>query len=1235
MYLKRTLCVLIFTALSGIIVFGQKAKQPQYPSLLWEITGNGLTKPSYLFGTMHVSSKLVFHLSDSFYHALKSVDAVALELNPDTWQGQMVTMDKMKADYEKFTEVPPGSFLNENSFRLNKFDDELKAALSTEPTMVNSLLYRSYKAQEDFEENTFLDLYIFQTGKKLGKRATGVEDYYEAEKIMLEAYSDMAKEKNKKDMDTDGESPYSIMEKVQDAYRRGDLDLMDSLDLIMERSMAFREKFLYKRNEIQAKSIDTIVKKSSLFVGVGAAHLPGKRGVIELLRKMGYRLRPIKMTNRDAAQKEAIDKLKSPVKFSEKQSEDGFYSVATPGTLYNMNGEYQSFGRRQYSDMSNGSYYLVTRVKTYAAFLGKTEDEILKKIDSLLYENIPGKILTKKLLENNGYNGYDIVNKNRTGDVQRYNIFVTPSEVIVFKMGGKENYTKGPEADRFFSSIRLKAAGTQSVVFSPVHGGFSVTLPQQPVVYLNEGGADGMSRWEYTAKDKTTGDVYIIIKKSVQNFRFLEKDSFDLAMIEESFRSPDFFQRQLKRAYSVCNGYPCLDVKEKMKDSSEVTARYIIKGPHYYVLAVRSGGSKSSFSEFFNSFSLTPFRYAAGKQYVDTFMHFSVNTPVQLQMDESYRSLVEQAKNDIAGSDSYSAGYSYWKKINSGLFQHDSTGEQVGISVQEYPKYFFIKDSAAFWKAEVDEYYAKTDMTLYKKDKLQLPDGAAGYRIQLRDTGSSRNITRMVLVKGNYVYSMSTMGDTLNPPSSFISNFLATIRPEVKDTAKSLFANKLTDFFDDLFSKDSATHAQAQKAISNIYYGEKGATHIISALSRLKADDKDYYDTKTKLIAELGYIKDTANPIVVNYLGKLYAQTSDTSLFSKAIIQALSRHKTQASFKLMKELLLQDPPIFDNNYEYEGIFSNLEDTLQLARTLYPELLELTSLDDYKKNIISLLVTLVDSGYVTAKEYNSYFSKLYFDAKIELKKLRGRDEKRMEEESKKEDETRDVYTGYRRYDSDGGNLEDYAVLLMPFFEQQATVPEFFKRLLQSKDEDVRMTAAVLLLRNKKQVADSIILNLAKKDKLRARLYGLLEEAKQLDKFPAKYRNQPDMARACLLRGRYEDKIDSVVLLGKQTARGSDSSGTVYFFKYRIKKEDDWKIAMSGLQPTDSTKINTDNQLVSMSDKKLKEDEPLQEQFDKILKKELFGLFKSGVNFFGYGSGYRYNEPYYRPKQSYGN
>src|ERR1700712_5003625 len=84
---------LLFTA---SVAHAQQPHAKKYPALLWEITGNGLSKPSYLFGTMHVSSKMVFHLSDSFYNAIKNTDAVALELNPDVWQGPMVRLNTLK-----------------------------------------------------------------------------------------------------------------------------------------------------------------------------------------------------------------------------------------------------------------------------------------------------------------------------------------------------------------------------------------------------------------------------------------------------------------------------------------------------------------------------------------------------------------------------------------------------------------------------------------------------------------------------------------------------------------------------------------------------------------------------------------------------------------------------------------------------------------------------------------------------------------------------------------------------------------------------------------------------------------------------------------------------------------------------------------------------------------------------------------------------------------------------------
>ncbi|HMD01080.1 MAG TPA: hypothetical protein VKH37_13045, partial [Ferruginibacter sp.] len=521
-------------------------------------------------------------------------------------------------------------------------------------------------------------------------------------------------------------------------------------------------------------------------------------------------------------------------------------------------------------------------------------------------------------------------------------------------------------------------------------------------------------------------------------------------------------------------------------------------------------------------------------------------------------------------------------------------------------------DPANFWKDELES-FKKTEMLVYKVDSIKFNNAIAGFKFQYRDTGSSRTITRMIMFKDSYRYALVSMGDTLTN-SPYIEKFFTSFKAMEKQPVKNIFDNRLEEFFSDLFSKDSATHEQAQNAIPNVYFGEKGAPMLVNAINRLSISDKDYFDTKTKLIAELGYIKDSTHAIVTEALKKIYEQTADTSTFQNEVLVALSRHKTADSYKLLKDLLLQDPPLFDDSYDYSNLFDNLTDSLKLTKTLYPDILQLASIDDYKEKIMSVLVTLVDSNMLQAKDYESYFSKIYFDARIELKKQHGKDEKKMEQEIKKDDDDEDSRS-YRYRDYENSSVTDYEILLAPFYDKNSNVQHFFEKLLQSKDADVRLNTAVVMVRNNIAVPDSVLLNLAAADEYRGLLYTKLEEAKKLDKFPAKYKNQLDLARSYMVEDKDYDKIDSIVFLQKQIAEYPGKRGTVYFFKYRVKKEDDWKIGMSGLQPEKESEVSSNDRLADMTDKKIKIDEPLEDQLQKLLKKTLFGFHKSGRNFYG--------------------
>jgi uncharacterized protein YbaP (TraB family) len=1206
--------ILLLLLLPALSLTAQRKSEKKYPALLWEISGKGLQRPSYLFGTMHVSSKLVFHLSDSFYLDIKNADVVALELDPQLWQDQLFRFQNMQSNLRFYTQGAPNDLINERSFQLEKYDDRLKSAFSEEPTIINGLLYRSYNTRADFEEDTYLDLYIYQTGRKLGKQATGVENYFQTERLVMEAAQDMLKDKKKRAPNTDGQSAFEIERKTQEAYRKGDLDMLDSLEKLMEPSEAYMEKFLYRRNEIQAASIDSIVQHHSLFVGVGAAHLPGKRGVIELLRKKGYTLRPVSMPDRDATRRDDIDKIKVPVSFSTFTSEDGDFSVRLPGKLYRRP-DSRSTDSWQYADMSNGAYYLIGRVKTHGSFLGQKEETVLKKVDSLLYENIPGKILKKTLITRSGYKGYDITSRTRRGDIQRYNILVTPYEVWVYKMSGNNNYVDGPEAEQFFSSIRIRKIANPPiwVDFSPAQGGFKARFPHEPALNKNGSNTDGLIRWEYESADSATGDAFLIWKKTVQNYRFLEEDTADLALMEESFRLSDWIDKPLGRRTGLYKGFPCLDASYLEKDGSSIRVRFLIRGADYYALAAHSRSKDKTFPEFFNSFAFTPYHYDSFHNYTDSFVNISVTTPMVPDIDAGLRGILERGTSEefLNAIPDYN---NYWPHPRTALFRDDSTGEAVFVSVETFPKYYYPKDTATFWLEETNEKKLKEDLIIRSKEFFRFPGPptpVTGYRFILSDTNTSRTIHTWVFLKDNHLFRIVSLDDTLSDHSHFTDRFYATLRPLDKKLGPSVFESKLDGFFHDFYSKDSLVAQRAREAIPNVYFGPAGVPALLSAISALPYNGKDYFDTKTKLINELGYISDsTAIGAVVKGLAAIYEKAGDTSTFQNAVLKALAHQKTRPAYDLLNRLITQDPPVFDNTSDYNYLFQDLGDSLSLARTLFPGLLQLATVSDYKENIQSLLAKLSDSGYLAAVDYQSYFSQIYFDAKIQWKKQEGRDEKKLQKKENDNNDDNDV----EGEDASGNELDDYAVLLVPFYDKNPTIPRFFDKLLQSKDAALRLSTAILLLRHHRPVADSIIRSLAASDQYRSRLLKELQSIHQSERFPSGYKNQEAIARSLLLSGKGDDDFENIQLVDKRIVHFKGSKGYVYYFKYKVRKDDDWQMGLSGLQPLNRKEVSTDPLFLRLTGKKIKTDTPVADQFDQQLKYLVFSKRKSALSFY---------------------
>ena len=1259
-----TLMLFLVSVLSANSQQGKKAEK-KYQGLLWEITGNGLTKPSYLFGTMHVSNKLAFHLADSFYTAIRSVDVVALETNPANWQDDYSkpNLYDARSSYglesltSKMMDLPTDYF-HKNTFAINKYENRIKQAMAMEPAMINGMLYRTYQYSADFEEDTYLDMYIFQTGSKLGKKMTGVEDFEQSEKLVAEAYKDAAKEKkNKKNDDEDEDYSYSDNIKdpmtLEDAYRKGDLDMLDSLEMRQFKSKAFLEKFLYRRNEIQAGNIDSIIKsRSSLFVGVGSAHLPGKRGVIELLRAKGYKLRPVKMGERDSKQKEVIDRSRVPVIFNTIKSEDGNVTVAIPGKKFYNFSKAGDLNTKQYADMSNGAYYFVSRIKTDALLLGETPAAVLKKVDSLLYENIPGKILTKTAITKNNYDGFDITNKTRRGDIQRYNIFITPFEVLFFKISGIGEYVKeGEEANKFFGSIVINENNNQNWQrYQPATGGFSLLLPDKPLLQKD----NGSERLEYSAYDAKENSVYSLLTTNIHNYEFIEEDSFDLNLMDESFLSSEMVEKQISKKAAKWQGYPSLLCKYKHKDGSFSTVRYLLQGPLYYAQVAHYKNESPLVKKYFDSFSIEPFIYPEVKEREDTSMKFTVRSPLfpdnkkQQDMMDMLKGLLDTYSEDEEDRESI-------PEFGMKTIGNDTIGEKIFVVYARMPKNM-MKDTTDVFNQSENSLFggsSKAQSYLYIKKDSGIVRGMRYMDVQLTDTGSSRTIISKAFYKLGHYFAIISLTDTLTGRSSLLQNFFTSFKPV--DTLKGypVIAKENKQFFIDFASKDSATFAKANKKFYSIRFDSSDVNAFKNIIDTLSWRSKDYLELKQKFINRLDELNDSN---LVTYLKQLYIAVKDTADLQTTILRTLLNMQTTSSYIAFKDLILAEPPmIADNNNSFSrldyssiiaatrrvttktrvteggsGIWAGTYDSLNLTRVIFPDILQLINLDDYKEAVTDLLMTMVDSGKVDASIYESYFPKFYLEAKQEIKKEKANERQqaiaKAEKANKSEEEKSYSYQN-NNDENDNDLLHRYAVLLLPYWDKNPGVPVFFDDLMHLNNQRLRFNCAMLLLRNKKWVADSVLTGFASMDKYRIDLYRRLKEMKQMDKFPAKYKNQLDLVKSAIADDS-NNNTDTLVLLEKMPLTYNATKGLVYFFKYKSRKEDKkWSIRSFGLQPENPGEYDDDNDEFTESgsnysygynaddaERKLDESIPVKEQLQKLLKKMLFKKHPSAAQFY---------------------
>lgn len=1153
--MKKILTALIFVV--SITCFAQQ----KYQSLLWEITGNDLEKPSYLYGTMHVSKKVAFRLDDVFYKALNESECIALESDPITWPG--FNYDMMINEIAFYN-----NYQNEfytNLFKLTHPEEmAIRASVRMDNGAVNAYLYRKSNASDNFEEETYLDMFIYQAGKKNGKEIYGLEDLAESRYLTTKA----AYNANKKDLDPwiqklyAKENPYLIQENL---YRDRNLDLLDSIGAGVNTKF-YRENMLFIRNENMVNSLVELMPTKSVFAGVGAAHLPGDKGMINMLRQRGYKVKALtsEQTDFSKAEKTKLDSLFVAPELKMHKTPDGFLGLNT----YDKLREFSYAGQKYYldPDMTNGAYLTVTRISRFMYLPNEKDNITLKDIDDLLYEDIPGDIIKKEELAE-PYPGLSIVNKTKKGEFQKYHIYQTPLEIIIVKFAGRSDFVLHHEA-KIFNSITIKKPSSLSKVFVSPNKKFSVDFPEY---YITSNMSNSGKKLLEGYKD----DAYYFLEEvALHDLDYIEEDSFEAKYFHHAL----YKNYKLKEAeggfkkgiYKTYESRAVLD----STSGKNLHLKTVVKDGSYYLLGY-VGTNETEKTGFFKSFKFNKTNYKGFEKVVDTSLHFSVNTNAKAPIPNPY-GYGSYNNNDEKDYEEKTKSTTYSTKAN----------EQILISRQKFHDLQMFHNVDSLWKDlerninfSTRFYKPEKRFNIANRSKSKLED-VHYYSFTYTDSASAKQVMVKNILKEGVLFQLKTLIDSISGPSKFVTEFYDSFTPIDTLMGKDVLKDKTKQFFEALRANDSIV----LESYGLVKFKKHNSKDIVSVLKDFEFE-KDRMDIKSHLVGKLVEI-DLKNNL--DFIKQLYYDSYSDPQIQSSILEGLFDSNKKENYDLALDLMERDLPLGGIG----GIFYNYygKDSLQLKASLYPKILQYSTISEYKQPLYDLLARVKDSGYIKTKTYNKYKNQLINDGKIEVKRSLSN-------------------SGYG-YGSYSDDLSTYINLIFPY-RKERTAQDFFEKMLNVDEKLALVKYYILLSKNKENIPDQLKEKLIEDEENLYLLLEKLDEAKLHKKIKSLNISQQQFAKSKLLaHSNYEKEKDSIsFLLKRNFVTDKGKNAVMYFFK--IDKDDEYSGKsevlhyISFIKPKDPKQLVVDYYSISQNyGTTVDETKELEEQYEEIINLAIY-------------------------------
>lgn len=390
------------------------AQLSQTSGLLWKIERDDLSSPSYLYGSFHTNDRRVFDWMDSTYIALQNCETIALEVDL----------------FDAFDLFEP-----RNSDLKLKFDNQGKVY-----TTVNDAS-DSYYGDEDGMPQV-LDASFQQYCLNAGKKFYPLETI-ESQLNILGGSSNNWFEGKRWSFVKDAQEKFLV------EYLKSDVE---ELDKMMRSSLGvgsdYYKSLIIDRNKDMFVGLDTLMsERNGVFCAVGAGHLGGNRGIIQILRNNGYSVRKVEAGS-TKNRKEILTEYR---KFNSCEFINDTLGLVAKfyGKPMEIENEYESFlVGYEYIELGQGNHF---KIEVYPL-----EEEVSLEQFAEEYINLPEEAMTKIIDLENGSQAIEGISENYREGITWKRIVPSEKYLFVLIAKGGNKFMNSPRPQLFFDGVFVK-----------------------------------------------------------------------------------------------------------------------------------------------------------------------------------------------------------------------------------------------------------------------------------------------------------------------------------------------------------------------------------------------------------------------------------------------------------------------------------------------------------------------------------------------------------------------------------------------------------------------------------------------------------------------------------------------------------------------------------------------------------------------------------------------------------